>query len=288
MFVSFFPQILAGPIDRASNLLPQFSKPRNVTRLMVMQGITLVLIGYFKKVAIADSLAPIVANFFEVPDTMTSGQLWSGVYAYTLQIYGDFSGYTDIARGIALLLGFKTIENFNAPYLSRSVTEFWKRWHISLSSWFMDYLYIPLGGNRKGRIRTYVNLIATMAVCGLWHGAAWTFVLWGLIHGLFLAGHKVVLRGKRIDVSWPHSFPGWVANVIKIFITFHVVALAWVLFRATSLENALSYYAGLFSFAQLSGFNLTVLFAGGLLLIIDIVQTGWGVRPGLLNLKAGR
>ena len=273
LFTSFFPQILAGPIERASNLLPQIATPRHLTREKVLTGLNLILLGYFKKVAIADTLAPIVGNIFDAPDTMSSGQLWTGVYAYTFQIYGDFSGYTDIARGIACILGFKSMENFNAPYLSRSITEFWQRWHISLSTWFRDYLYIPLGGNRHGKTRTYTNLIITMFLCGLWHGAAWTFALWGLIHGLYLAGHRVILRGNKPDVSWPGTFSGWTANFVKVFLTFHFVALAWILLRSSSLESALVYFAGLFRFNQMADVSLAVLFAGCLMLALDVAQT---------------
>ena len=197
LFTSFFPQILAGPIERAANLLPQISAPRQVTRAKVLTGLNLILIGYFKKVAIADTLAPIVGKIFDTPEAMSSGQLLTGMYAYTFQIYGDFSGYTDIARGIACILGFESMVNFNTPYLSRNITEFWRRWHISLSTWFRDYLYVPLGGNRLGPARTYANLFITMLLCGLWHGAAWTFVLWGGLHGLCLMGHRMSARGKE-------------------------------------------------------------------------------------------
>jgi D-alanyl-lipoteichoic acid acyltransferase DltB (MBOAT superfamily) len=272
LFVSFFPQILAGPIERALNLLPQVSTPRHITREKVLTGLNLVLLGYFKKVAIADTLAPIVGSIFDSPGGMSSGQLWAGVYAYTFQIYGDFSGYTDIARGISTILGFESMENFNTPYLSRSITEFWRRWHISLSTWFRDYLYIPLGGNRNGRARMYVNIIITMFLCGLWHGAAWTFILWGLLHGIYLMGHRMILRENKPRFLWPKSFSEWMTDFVKIFLTFHLIALAWVLFRSSSLENTLVYFEGLFSFQQLTGFNASVLFAGGLMIALDLAQ----------------
>jgi alginate O-acetyltransferase complex protein AlgI len=273
LFVSFFPQILAGPIERAANLLPQISKPRGITREKVLTGMNLILLGYFKKVAIADTLAPIVGSIFDSSGGMSSGQLWTGVYAYTFQIYGDFSGYTDIARGISRILGFETMENFNAPYLSRSITEFWRRWHISLSTWFRDYLYIPLGGNQRGKIRTYANLIITMLLCGLWHGAAWTFVLWGLVHGICLIGHRIVLRGHKPAFSFSQTCRGWIAEIFKIFITFHLVALAWVLFRASSIKSALIYIEGLFRFDQFTGLSPSVLFAGSMLIALDVAQT---------------
>ena len=285
LFTSFFPQILAGPIERASNFLPQITIPRQITRAHVLTGVNLVLLGYFKKVAIADTLAPIVGKIYDAPEAMSSGQLWSGVYAYTFQIYGDFSGYTDIARGIAFALGFKSMENFNAPYLSRSITEFWQRWHISLSTWFRDYLYIPLGGNRRGKTRTYVNLFITMLLCGLWHGAAWPFVIWGLIHGLYLISHRIMLKGKKADSSWPHTFSDWFICLVKIFITFHLVALAWVLFRSSTLDGALVYYAGLFTFQSLSGFSFPVFFAGLLIFTLDIVQTWIGNQTWIADIQ---
>lgn len=287
LFVSFFPQLLAGPIERAANLLPQISSPRYATRENILTGLNLILLGYFKKVAIADTLAPIVGSIFDSPGGMSSGQLWNGVYAYTFQIYGDFSGYTDIARGISKILGFETMENFNAPYLSRSITEFWRRWHISLSTWFRDYLYVPLGGNRSGRGRTYANLIITMFLCGLWHGAAWVFVLWGLLHGIYLIGHRIILWGNKLRLSRPRTFSGWVIDIVKMLITFHLVALAWVLFRSTNLESALVYLEGLFRFEQFTGFSSSVLFAGSLLIALDVAQTWIGSqtwlteRPGI-------
>lgn len=288
LFTSFFPQILAGPIERASNLLPQISKPRTLSRERVLAGLGLILLGYFKKVAIADTLAPLVGKIFDAPESMSSGQLWTGVYGYTLQIYGDFSGYTDIARGIACILGFDTMVNFNAPYLSRNITEFWRRWHISLSTWFRDYLYVPLGGNRLGPARTYANLFITMLLCGLWHGAAWTFVLWGAIHGIGLMVHRVVLGGRKPDLSWPKTAGGWAKDIGSAFLTFHFVALAWVIFRAPTLDSALVYFQGLFQFQSLSGFSASVLFAGAVLITLDIVQTRFGSQTWLTDRQRPR
>jgi D-alanyl-lipoteichoic acid acyltransferase DltB (MBOAT superfamily) len=272
LFTSFFPQIMAGPIERAVNLLPQIIAPRQITQAKVLKGLNLILIGFFKKVAIADTLAPIVGKIFDAPASMTSGQLWTGVYAYTFQIYGDFSGYTDM-------------ENFNAPYLSRSITEFWQRWHISLSTWFRDYLYIPLGGNRQGRGRTYTNLFITMLLCGLWHGAAWPFVIWGMIHGLYLIVHRMILRSRKPDLSWPQSLSGWVPCLLKIFVTFHLAALAWVLFRSASIESAVVYYEGLFRFQSFTGFSAKVLFAGLLVIALDVAQTWIGNQTWLTDIK---
>jgi len=276
LFKAFFPQLVAGPIERASNILPQIAKPRQITREKILTGLNLVLLGYFKKVAIADSLAPIVENIFAAPGGMSSGQLWTGVYAFTFQIYGDFSGYTDIARGIARILGFELMVNFNAPYLSRNITEFWRRWHISLSSWLRDYLYISLGGNRRGKARTYTNLMITMFLGGLWHGASWNFVVWGLLHGIYLAGHRMMTKGSKVDLSWPRSIPGWTVDIVKMFLTFHLVALTWVLFRSPNFSSALVYFGGLFRFQPPTGLFSSVLFAGSLMVALDVAQTWSG------------
>jgi alginate O-acetyltransferase complex protein AlgI len=273
LFVSFFPQLVAGPIERAVNLLPQICKPRHMSREKVLTGLNLVLLGYFKKIAIADTLAPIVDKIFADPTGMSSGQLWTGLYAFTFQIYGDFSGYTDIARGVARILGFEIMENFNAPYLSRSVTEFWRRWHISLSTWLRDYLYIPLGGNRRGKVRTYANLMITMFLGGLWHGAAWNFVIWGVAHGLYLAGHRMILRGKKLVLSWPKTFPGWAEDIIKMFFTFHLVALTWILFRSPNFKSALVFLQGLFRFQNFTDLSGSVFFAASLIIVLDVAQT---------------
>ena len=285
LFTSFFPQILAGPIERAANLLPQISTPRYVTRSQIMIGANLILLGFFKKVAIADTLAPLVAEIFKTPSNMSCGQLWDGVYAYTLQIYGDFSGYTDIARGIAFILGFKSMENFNAPYLSRSITEFWQRWHISLSTWFRDYLYVPLGGNRLGRWRTFANLFIVMLLCGLWHGAAWPFVVWGATHGFYLIIHRIFLRGRKPNLTWPNTFSGWTLCISKIFITFHIVALTWVLFRSSNIDNAILYYEGLFRFQSFTAVSTNILFAGLLVFAFDIAQTWLGNQTWIVDMK---
>ena len=283
LFVSFFPQLVAGPIERAVNLLPQISNPRSVTHEKILTGLNLVLLGYFKKIAIADTLAPIADKFFTEPGGMTSGQLWTGVYAFSLQIYGDFSGYTDIARGIALILGFHLMKNFEAPYLSRNITEFWRRWHISLSTWLRDYLYIPLGGNRKGKYRTYANLMITMFLGGLWHGAAWNFVIWGVAHGVYLAGERILLRGKKPDLTWPRTIPGWTIDILKILFTFHLVTLTWVLFRSPTFASALVYMRGLFHFGNFSLPSAQVLFAGSLMLALDVVQTWSGSHTWLTD-----
>jgi D-alanyl-lipoteichoic acid acyltransferase DltB (MBOAT superfamily) len=184
-FVSFFPQLVAGPIERASNLLPQISEKRVFDVNQAFLGLKLILFGLFKKVVIADSLAPVVNETFANYDTVPGTDLILGAVFFAGQIYGDFSGYSDIAIGLSLLLGFRLMKNFNFPYFSKNISEFWKRWHISLSSWFRDYLYIPLGGNRKGFTRAIINVAIIFLVSGFWHGANWTFIVWGGIHALF-------------------------------------------------------------------------------------------------------
>src|SRR5258706_7763275 len=186
LFVSYFPQLVAGPIERASRLLGSLQQPRRVSWEMLRTGACLVLVGLVKKVAVADRVAPSVETAFADPGGGGLVQHWSGAALFAFQIYGDFSGYSDIARGVSLLLGIPLMRNFAQPYLATSITDFWRRWHVSLSTWLRDYLYIPLGGNRHGRWSTYRNLLLTMLLGGLWHGAAWTFVAWGGLHGLYL------------------------------------------------------------------------------------------------------
>ena len=246
LYVAYFPQLVAGPIERAQALLPQITNPRRrPTSEQVSSGVLLMLIGLFKKVAIADVMAPIVESAFAAPEANSSVALLVGLYAFALQIYGDFSGYTDIGRGASRLMGIELMENFNQPYLSRNITAFWRTWHISLSTWLWDYLYIPLGGNRKGRVVTYRNLMLVMLLGGLWHGAAWTFVIWGGLHGLYLAIHRAVSspvpRGYQGRFRLRH-------DLIPALATFHLVGFAWIFFRADSLSNAISYIQRLFQF----------------------------------------
>lgn len=227
-FVSFFPQLVAGPIVRAAEFLPQIHKPTIVTGAMFGKGIFLIGAGLFKKAVISDYISiNFVDRVFDAPMLYTGLENLFAVYGYALQIYCDFSGYSDMAIGIALLLGFHFPMNFNSPYQSRNITEFWRRWHISLSTWLRDYLYISLGGNRKGKVRTYINQMITMLLGGLWHGASWRFLIWGGLHGVALAVHKV--WRNRNGVSNIHGF--W-----KIFVTFHFICFCWIFFRASSLE----------------------------------------------------
>ncbi len=228
-FVTFFPQMVAGPIVRASVFLPQVRKTPFVTRADFGKAVFLICIGLFKKAVISDYISiNFVDRIFDNPGLYTGLENLFGVYGYALQIYCDFSGYTDMAIGIALLLGYKLPVNFDSPYQSASITEFWRRWHISLSSWLRDYLYISLGGNRKGKIRTYFNLMITMLLGGLWHGAGLKFVIWGALHGVGLAVEKSInsiIRIPKIKLT----------RILGIFITFHFVCFAWVYFRADNM-----------------------------------------------------
>jgi alginate O-acetyltransferase complex protein AlgI len=243
-FVAFFPQLVAGPISRASALLPQLTADRRRPDAnRVMSGLLLILLGLVKKVVIADSLAPLVTQAFDGRHDGSSVAL-VGILSFAFQIYADFSAYTDLARGSARLLNVELIQNFRQPYLSRSVTEFWRRWHISLSNWLRDYLYIPLGGNRGQPSRTYLNLMVTMLLGGLWHGAGWTFVIWGGLHGLYLSAERARNRRRTITDALPRS-PRALASVAR---TFALVCLAWVFFRASSVGNAFDVLASLFDF----------------------------------------
>jgi alginate O-acetyltransferase complex protein AlgI len=239
LFVCFFPHLVAGPIMRASTLLPQVVHPRTVNREMWWQGSLLILAGLFKKVVIADNMAPIANQMFfhyiENPSAGLSGwQVLIGVYAFAFQIYGDFSGYSSIARGISKWLGFELVINFHLPYLAVSPSDFWRRWHISLSSWLRDYLYIPLGGSRRGALMTYRNLMLTMLLGGLWHGANWTFVAWGLYHGLLLCGFRACnIEDPKPSVAWRSR----IACLPRIIVMFHLTCFGWLLFRADSFQT---------------------------------------------------
>jgi alginate O-acetyltransferase complex protein AlgI len=229
LYVAFFPHLVAGPIQR-TDLLPQIENPRRVTRRQVGEGAWLVLTGFFKKLVIADNLAEVVEHVFSGKEVSGSLVL-VGVYAFAYQIYCDFSGYTDIARGVAKWLGVELMVNFDRPYRAQNPSEFWHRWHISLSTWLRDYLYIPLGGSRGGAWRTARSLLVTMVLGGLWHGAAWTFVLWGLYHGLLLVGHRLWVAARGEAISGP------VGRTLARVLMFHAACFGWLLFRATDLAQ---------------------------------------------------
>jgi alginate O-acetyltransferase complex protein AlgI len=227
IYLSFFPHLVAGPIVRASEFLPQLKAPRNPDRVAVSAGLTLVALGLIKKVMIADYLArELVDPVFAVPQAYSAPDAILAAYGYAAQIFCDFSGYTDMAIGLALLMGFVFPQNFNSPYRATGFRDFWRRWHMTLSRFLRDYLYIPLGGNRKGRVRTYINLMATMVLGGLWHGAAWNFVAWGAYQGTGLSAEHAI-RGRLGRI-----FPGW----LRWFVTFNLIVVGWILFRSTDLS----------------------------------------------------
>lgn len=237
-YVSFFPQLVAGPIVRAKDFIPQMYKKLTVSREEFGEGIFLILCGLFKKTIVSDYISlNFVDRIFDAPLLYTGVENLLGVYGYALQIYCDFSGYSDMAIGIALLLGYRFNINFDSPYQSATITEFWRRWHISLSSWLKDYLYISLGGNRKGKTRTYINLMITMLLGGLWHGASMNFVIWGGLHGVALAIHKFVMGRFGSFKSLGEEMPVW-RRILGIIFTFHLVCLSWILFRANSMQTA--------------------------------------------------
>lgn len=236
-YVSFFPQLVAGPIVRARDFIPQIRRPLFVSREMFGRGVFLIVSGLFKKAVISDYISVnFVERIFDNPLLYSGVENLMGVYGYALQIYCDFSGYSDMAIGIALLLGFHFNINFDSPYQSASITEFWRRWHISLSSWLRDYLYISLGGNRKGKIRQYLNLIITMFLGGLWHGASWNFVVWGMLHGVALALHKgwMSVMGRK---KGEHS--GDLHRLGGRLLTFHFVCFCWIFFRNADFSTSM-------------------------------------------------
>jgi len=231
-FVSFFPQLVAGPIVRAADFLPQIRKPVFITNNDIGKAVFLIAIGLFKKAVISDYISiNFVDRIFDQPDLYSGFENLMAIYGYAIQIYCDFSGYSDMAIGLALLFGFKLMINFNAPYKAKSITEFWHRWHISLSTWLKDYLYISLGGNRKGKIRTYINLLITMLLGGLWHGASWKFVIWGAMHGVALALEKMFKPFFKFKANF-------FTKVLGLLLTFNFVCFCWIFFRATNYEAA--------------------------------------------------
>lgn len=247
LYVCYFPQLVAGPIERPERLVPQLREPRRVTWTGLSSGAFLIFIGLVRKVGIADVVAPEVQKVFSDPAAQTSEALLIGVLLFALQIYGDFSGYSAIARGTSRVLGIELMENFRQPYFSTSVTEFWRRWHISLSTWLRDYLYISLGGNRGSGLLTYRNLMITMLLGGLWHGASWNFVIWGGIHGVALAIDKLLFGRRPAGAGPPDSARALrpaLVSAVGWATTMFVVLFAWVFFRADTLADALAFLEG--------------------------------------------
>ncbi len=267
LYVSFFPQLVAGPIVKAQDFIPQLSQDRRVTLSGLQQGLQIFVMGMFKKLVLADNLSVFVDDVFRAPAAFSSLTVILGVAAYALQIYFDFSGYSDMAIGSARCMGYELQHNFNLPYLAKNPTEFWKRWHISLSTWLQEYLYIPLGGNRKGSVRTYINLMLTMLLGGLWHGAQWTFVAWGALHGAALCIHKLfakACKGRKL-----------IFTSLAVCLNTVFVCLCWVFFRAENFGIALTVLRKLFVWSSGIQQPYTWLFAA---LALEAVYVLWCAR----------
>ncbi len=237
LYVLFYPQLVAGPIERPQHLLPQLHATHSFDWQRVKSGLGLMLVGFLKKMVIADQLAVLVNLVYNDPQSYTGTPLILATYCFAFQIYCDFSGYTDIARGAARVMGYDLVINFNKPYFAENVAEFWRRWHISLSSWFRDYVYFPLGGNRAGVARQSLNLMIVFCLSGLWHGASWNFVIWGALHGVFVIAWKLFHWKKKSSIA---------LRIVSIFVTFHLVTFAWIFFRAKTLGDAVYIVTHLF------------------------------------------
>ncbi len=265
LYISFFPQLVAGPIVRASDFLPQLAKPVDAENIRATRAFILIGLGLFKKVIIAHYLATELVNpVFESPSSYGTLDVLLGVYGYALQIYCDFSAYSDMAIGFALLLGYDFPRNFNQPYRATTLRDFWHRWHISLSTFLRDYLYIPLGGSKKGAVKTYRNLFLTMLLGGLWHGAAWNFVMWGFLHGTFLCIERFASNVFKLDKNFPYG------KIFGTILVFHFVCLTWVFFNAENFAVGLEYLAALGNTHIAT--KLTDGFVGSILLVAAIGQ----------------
>lgn len=260
VYVSFFPQLVAGPIERGARMLPQITEDRQYNREDLVLGLQQIVWGFFKKTAIASNLAPLVDNIFNDIPGQSGIEIWLGIFCFSLQIYCDFSGYSDIAIGSARLFGIKLMQNFRCPYFSQSIREFWRRWHISLSTWFRDYVFIPLGGSRGSRLRTSVNLLLVFVISGLWHGASWNYVIWGAIHGIVLVAENLFASDSRKNAS---EIPGGVSTVpslstfLRMLIVFFIVLIAWVFFRVSSFADAMLCLTKMFTDTNLPTFTQT-------------------------------
>ena len=290
LYVMFYPQLVAGPIERPQNLLHQFRRPHRFKADRAAAGLRLMLWGFFKKLVVADRMAPVVDAVFNRPASYGPGMMLLATYCFAFQIYCDFSGYSDIARGAAKVMGFRLMENFDRPYAAASVGEFWRRWHISLSTWFRDYLYIPLGGNRVRLPRWCFNVLVVFLVSGLWHGASWTFVVWGLLHGLYLVGSRLTgpAREQAARATGLANHPG-LLRAWRVLVTFHLVAFAWIFFRANSVADALFIAgrivtgpfggvpkAGLVTLANAPFNAFDLWLAAGLIVLMEVIE--WARR----------
>lgn len=275
-FVSFFPQLVAGPIERATNLLPQFYKKRTFDYELAKDGMRQILWGFFKKMVIADNCAVFANEIFANSDASSGSTLALGALFFTFQIYGDFSGYSDIAIGTSKLFGFNLMKNFSFPYFSRSVAEFWRRWHISLNTWFRDYLYFPLGGSRNGMKMQIRNTFIIFLVSGFWHGANWTFILWGLLNALFIIP-SILMKTNRNNlgtVAEGKTFASF-KDILNMGITFVLIIFTWIFFRAENVEHSFSYISGIFDISLFSFPHLKKAALATLLLILFFMVIEW-------------
>ncbi len=283
LYISFFPQLVAGPIERSTTLLSQFKSHKYFNFDRVISGFRLMLVGFFKKIVLADNFAHFAESAFSNPGSHFGPEVLIAAYAFGFQIYYDFSGYTDIARGAARVLGYDLMENFRTPYLAASISEFWQRWHISLSTWFRDYLYIPLGGNKKGKFRWSLNILVVFTLSGLWHGANWTFFIWGLLHALFFLSAKVLAPTWKVISN---IFPANAVHLFEVLLTFHLVTFSWIFFRANSLDDAYLLVNNLFilgnlKFGMQNFYSLITPLLFGLLIFIIFT---FGLRLASLTL----
>ena len=313
LYVSFFPQLVAGPIERSQRLIPQFYEKHRFNRQQAVSGLQQIGWGFFKKLVIADRLAIYVNQVYNNPDLYSGWVIILATYFFAFQIYCDFSGYSDIAIGTARVLGYDLMENFRRPYFARSISTFWKRWHISLSTWFRDYLYIPLGGNRVVKWRWYYNLFMVFLISGLWHGANWTFVVWGALHGAYLVLGLMTQERRERAWQWVErqlgtaqeyraaGFAGrirvgWLRSALAVFTTFHLVVLAWIFFRANSLSDALVLLQRMFLFegdistvafaTALGPFELAIAFGAILFMeAVHVLQERWESTSAYLSRK---
>lgn len=280
-YVVFFPQLVAGPIERATNLLPQFLKRRKFDYASTVDGLRLMLYGFFKKIVIADNAAICVNAIFSDYASMPASSLWLGSILFSFQIYCDFSGYSDIAIGTARMFGFKLTRNFNYPYFSRDIAEFWRKWHISLTTWFRDYLYIPLGGSRVGKLKALRNTFIIFLVSGFWHGANWTFIVWGLIHALLFIPLLIVNKNRKyVDAIGKTGVLPNINELLQMIKTFVLVMFLWVIFRSDTLTDSYYYLIGMFDMSTLVSMPSRALSSGWgwyfFLLLFVIIE--WGSK----------
>ena len=275
-FVSFFPQLVAGPIERATNLLPQILNKREFKYEQGVQGLKLIFWGLFKKVVIADTLAPVVNDIFENYQDFGGVTLWLGAIYFAFQIYCDFSGYSDIAIGTSKLFGFEVMSNFKFPYFSRNIGEFWRRWHISLSTWFRDYLYIPLGGSKKGKRISLINIFIIFLVSGFWHGANWTFIVWGLFHSILFIPSFIFKTNRKYvsSIIAENSLMPSPKEFIQVGTTFILVTIGWVFFRSETIGDSFNYIINMTQNFQIPKLN----FAKYLVFIFVLLITDWNFR----------